>query len=135
MNLPYANNDATDTIKLIIDPESNMSRMIKHGLVDDPTDNYAENCYNMCNISTFFIGHQLKDLCVEGSLIVHEGCFAMMGNHTWLEVEDVIIDATLQQFVPDAEMLSLIDSKCEHYHSVRKYTFEEWLETSPNVGV
>lgn len=134
MKIPYVENDATETIKLIIDPEMNMHKMITVGVVDNPSDNYADNCYNMCNISTYIIGNQILDICDPDSLIVHEGAFAMMGNHTWLEIEDVIIDATLQQFVPEAEKLSLIDAKFEAYQSVNRYTFNEWVEKSPNVG-
>lgn len=134
MNIPYVENDVTESLELLIDAEMNMQKMINHGLVDNPTDNYADNCYNMCNISTFIIGNQIKDMCAEGELKVHEGHFAMMGNHTWLEIEDVIIDATLQQFVPKAKMLSLIDAKTDLYVPVRTYEFDEWVESSPNVG-
>ena len=133
MHIPYIENDATETIKLVIDPEINMTRMIEHGLIDNPTLNYHEDCVDMCNISTMLIGHELSGFCEEGQLKVHEGVFGMIGNHTWLEVEDVIIDATLQQFVPEAPKLSLIDASYGEYHSVREYTYEDWVQNSPNV--
>lgn len=133
MDIPYMKNDATDMIEIVIDPQELMQRYIELGIVDYPQDEYKENCIDMCNISTFTIGQALAGYCEDGQLIVKEGVFGMMGNHTWLEVEGIIIDATLCQFVPDAKPLSLIDASWDKYTAVKEYEFFDWVRDSPNV--
>jgi len=135
MKIPYMKNDASATVHLLIDVEHLMDRLIAGGKVDDPIDgNYAHNSYNMCNIMTFIIGKTLNDIAEPNTLIVHEGVFNMQGNHTWLSVEDIIIDATLAQFVSIAEPLSIVDASWDRYQSVRTFTYDEWVEQSMNVG-
>ncbi len=134
MDIPYINNDATDTIKCMVNAEDNMELFIQGGMVDDPSDEYYKNCYGMCNISTYRIGAQLELFCEPGQLLVKEGVFGMMGNHTWLEIEDVIVDAALCQFIPEANSLSLVDNSWDMYCEVKSYTFDDWKETSMNVG-
>ena len=134
MDIPYINNDATDAINCMVDAEENMELFIEGGMVDDPSDKYHENCYDMCNISTYLIGSQLELMCEPDQLLVKEGVFGMMGNHTWLEVEGIIIDAALCQFIPDANKLSLVDSVWDEYYAVKSYTFDDWKENSCNVG-
>ena len=136
MNLPYINNDASEMIETIIDPIMIMERFAEAGMVDaDESDSYSNKCVDMCNLVTYAIGQQLTPFSSPDSIIVKEGVFGMIGNHTWIEIEDIIVDATLQQFVPNAKELCLLDNNCDLYHSVRSYTYDEWLETSPNVGV
>ncbi len=82
----------------------------------------------MCNYFTIVIGEQLLPFCEEDSLIVHEGVFGMIGNHTWIEIEGVIVDGTLAQFISTAKPLSLIDPTWGEYYSVRSFPFEVWKE-------
>ena len=123
--IPYIENDVAETIRMVIDVERNMDLFIQAGLTEDKGV-YPLNCLDMCNISTMMIGQTLSSLCEAGSLIVHEGVFGMIGNHTWLEIEEVIVDGTLCQFIEDAKPLSIIDNSYSEYQSVKSYKFEDW---------
>lgn len=133
MSIPYIKNDSTDTIELLVDVYENMQKFMDLNIIDFPSDNYADNCVNMCNISTYVIGGQLIDFCEPGQLLVKEGVFNMSGNHTWIEIEGIIIDATLCQFREDANPLSLIDSSWKAYQEVKSYTYDDWVKNSPNM--
>lgn len=135
MNIPYVENDVSESIEMLIDVDGIMDFLISNGHVSNPVESYAENSFDMCNIFTFIIGTELNQLCEEGSIIVKEGVFGMQGNHTWLEVEGCIVDATLTQFISDARPLSIIATGFDPYTSVYEYEFSDWILKSSNVNV
>lgn len=134
MKIVNIKNEISETVKLMVDPEHIIQLLDSNGFIQNNTSTYGEKCKNMCNICTFIIGENIVDYCEENELVVHEGVFNMMGNHTWLEVEGTIIDMTARQFTDNCEKLVITSSDNELYQSVKKYTFEDWVENSPNVG-
>jgi len=132
MNIPYVENDVSETVEMIVDTEEILSTLRDNGQIENPTYDYASDCYDMCNIMTFIIGNKLNKLCEPETLLVKEGVFGMIGNHTWLEIEGVIIDGTLKQFIPKANKMSIIDSSFDQYFAVKSYTFENWVNESSN---
>ena len=94
---------------------------------------YAEQVYDMCNLATAWMINKFTMFDMLEDITIHEGVFGMMGNHTWLQVGDVIIDPTLQQFLLGADRLSVIEADWKEYHSCKQYEPEEWLNTSPNL--
>jgi len=133
MKIPYVENDVSDIVDMVIYPEEILDSLIKRGIVESPKYNYYEDCGDMCNIMTFIIGNKiLKEISEDAEITVKEGVFGMLGNHTWLEIENTIIDSTLKQFVYDAKELCFIDNKFSEYQAVKSYTFDDWVEQSPN---
>jgi len=136
--IPYVENDDTCSIAMLIEPLDMMAYYLRTGLVDHPKDNteenYTMNCVDLCNISTFTIAKELSRFADDEELTVHEGVFNMQGNHTWLQIGDTIIDATLAQFIAHAKPLSMVDASWDAYSSVRSYTFSEWQKHSPLVA-
>ncbi len=133
MTIPFVENDVSETLALLIEPEDIMTLLRDNNQLQNHSLDYAEACYDMCNIFTFIIGNKINPFCEPQTLMVHEGNFGMIGNHTWLVIEDTIIDATLLQFNDNASKINYIDSSFTEYHSVKKYTFEDWVENSPNL--
>lgn len=132
--IPFVENEVKETVELMVDVENMMYQLRKSGQLVSQSLNYAEACYDMCNIFIFLIGKELVSFCEPSSLLVKEGVYGMLGNHTWLEIEGVIIDATLLQFEKNAQKLNFIDSSFEEYFAVRTYTFEDWIENSINIA-
>jgi len=133
MQIPFVENDVSEGVETIIFPDAILSFLRKRGLLESESTEYAEACYNMCNLFSLLIGKELLPFCEPNSLMVYEGSYGRQGNHTWLVLEDTIIDATLLQFDNRAKKLNFIDVSFEEYFTLKKYTFEDWMENSPNM--
>lgn len=134
MDIPYIRGDVADTIKLFIDPIEIVQKLISVNEIDENEETYSKQVNDMCNIFTAAIGFSLSHIAEPGTIIVKEGIFGMIGSHTWIEIEDVIVDCTLAQFIPEAEQLCIIDKNWDQYKAVRTYEFNDWLVNSQNVA-
>jgi len=128
--IPYIEDEDSETLDLIIDPDENIEKIKElQGL--SLSGNYEEDCYNECNFSTLLIASTLHQFGID--FVVKEGVFDMLGNHTWIEVGGWVVDATLKQFIPKAKKLCIIDNEWSSYQAVKSYSFEDWVENSPNL--
>ncbi len=123
----FINNDDTRMVEMMFDTGAMIERFDQLGLLDQEiSEDYGKNVTDMCNIATAYMGHFLTtEFGVD--LKVHEGVFGMIGNHTWMSIEDFIIDPTLAQFMSSSPEIAFVPHGTEEYQAVRTFFFDEWI--------
>lgn len=125
-HIPYVENHVKKDIEKLINVDEIMDILRNDGELEYNSPDYSEACRSMCKIFTFIIGNKILPFVNPEKLIVKEGIYGFMEDHTWLELDGVIIDATLLQFELEAKKLCFVDSSFEEYKAVKTFTFEEW---------
>jgi len=122
----YYTDDNVEMVRNSFDIDTMLDSLLQHGLIDEITGDYSQDVYDMCNNCTLLLGKHLMNFIDENKILVCEGVFAMMGNHTWIKIDNLIFDLTLAQFVPTAPSLAVLKEN-NHYQSIREYSFDDWL--------
>lgn len=77
------------------------------------TGNYAVDCSSMCEYSCLYAAMMLHGKQLKGELKIYSGNFGFW-EHYWLsykyEGKEYYIDLTLQQFIPDAPKLAILEA-------------------------
>ena len=127
--IEFINDDDTEMIKMGFSTDMMLGEFLRVGLIDSISDDYGENVYDMCNNTTAMFGTHL--IRVYGNMVetlqVQEGVFGMIGNHTWLLLEDTIIDLSLAQFIK-APKIAFCLKETPEYQAVRTIGFMDWFK-------
>ena len=125
----FIKNNDTKMITNLFDVDDMLLRFQEVGLIDSISNDYGENISDMCNNTTMYFGSFLMNVfgLMVKNLIVHEGVFNMQGNHTWLQLDNYIIDVSLAQFYSKAPCISFLDISTKEYVSCMQYSFEDWI--------
>jgi len=123
--LEYYSDENTEMVKRTFDIDEMLNVLLKHGLINKIEPDYCDNVLNMCNNCCIILGQHLTIFALPQEIKVCEGVFNMMGNHTWLNLDGIIFDATLAQFIPSAPKLAILKEN-NHYQVVRTYTLSAW---------
>ena len=126
----FIENNDTNMILELFDVNEMLLKFKEVSLINSISDNYGKNIYNLCNNITMYFGTFLTHTfgSMVKNLAVCEGVFNMQGNHTWLQLDDYIIDASLAQFVSNAPQVSFLDIATKEYVSCNEYSFNDWVK-------
>mgnify|MGYP000197092441 CR=1 FL=1 len=124
----YYTDENIEMVKNHFNVDDMLNNLVKHGLIEELTGNYSEDITDMCNNCTLMLGKHLQTYISADNIIVVEGVFNMMGNHTWIVIDDIIFDLSLAQFIPDAPKFSVLKEN-KYYHPINRSSFKEWLKT------
>lgn len=127
-----------DYLTPILDLDINPDYFIKWLELEkqDIYDKYCDTVFNMCEYSCLYLAMKFRLSKLKGELLVIDGNFTNNKSHFWMEytIDDktYIIDITLQQFIPTAPRLSIIeavysengyikDRYCDYSYTVKAY--------------
>ena len=127
--IEFIDNEDTKIIEMGFDTDVMLRKFLSVGLIDFIHEDYGQNVYDMCNNTTAIFGtHLIRQYgATVDSIQVQEGVFDMMGSHTWLLLDDMIIDLSLAQFVK-APNIAFCDKDTKSYQAVRTSSFMDWFE-------
>jgi hypothetical protein len=126
MGLKYYTDDNVRMVKRSFNIDKMLKLLLDYGLIDEISPNYSDNVTDMCNNCCIILANHISMFVPVSQITICEGVFNMMGNHTWINVDGLIFDATLAQFVPSAPKLAVLKEN-EHYQVVKTYTLRQWL--------
>ena len=127
MLITYYTDDNMELVRNTFNIDDMLNTLLQHNLIDEITGNYSQDICNMCNNCTIILAKHLSTYFVEPEKIkICEGVFSMIGNHTWIKVNDIIFDVTLAQFIPSAPHLA-ISKDNDYYQTVKEYTLPQWI--------
>lgn len=127
MNIEYYTNDNITMVCNTFSIKDMLNTLLNHELINEITEDYSQDITDMCNNCTLILSAHLKQFIEIDKIIVCEGVFNMMGNHTWIKIDDTIFDLTLAQFIPNAPKLAVLKEN-NYYQQIRQFTLNQWIE-------
>jgi hypothetical protein len=126
--MKYIENEYTKLIRKEFSIDDMLQLLLDHGLINEISEDYGSDIYSMCNNATLILGKFIYEQFPFDDVKICEGVFNMEGNHTWIELDNMICDVTVAQFISNAPKLAFLDKvESVEYQSVRKYNFREWV--------
>lgn len=124
--MEYYTDDNIEMVKNTFDIDKMLETLLNYGLINEISPDYCDNVLDMCNNCVVILGKHLSTYARPKDIKVCEGVFNMIGNHTWINIDGIIFDVTLAQFIPSAPKFAVLKEN-NHYQVVKEYSLTEWI--------
>lgn len=114
------------TIGSCFKPAEMLKDFVKHGLLEEITDNYSSDVYMLCRNGATWLGAHMANMCMEVQIV--EGTF-MGDSHCWVVFGDYYFDMTIAQSDPTyPQFACCLIKDAEGYEEFKRFDVMEWME-------